>query len=186
MYIGVNMDTVEGKGYWDSLAALYKQQRRWAYGVENFPYMVEKFSADPLMPLRVKIRFIFFQLEGMFTWATAPILIFILGRLPLIIAQSNPDSLIQSAPFTLQWIMRLAMVGMFTSAIMSFFFLPHRPAQHSRYRWLVMIVQWVLLPVTFVLFGALPAIDAQTRLMFGRYLGFNVTAKQRGSVERRA
>jgi cellulose synthase/poly-beta-1,6-N-acetylglucosamine synthase-like glycosyltransferase len=179
MYIGVNMDNVEGKGYWDSLVALYKQQRRWAYGVENFPFMVEKFSADPLMPWRVKARFIFFQLEGMFTWATAPILIFILGRLPLLVASTNRDALVQSAPFTLEWIMRLAMVGVFASGILSFFFLPHRPPTHPKYRWLIMVVQWAVLPVTFVLFGALPAIDAQTRLMFGKYLGFNVTAKQR-------
>ncbi|MEI7740869.1 MAG: glycosyltransferase family 2 protein [bacterium] len=179
MYIGVSMDTVEGKNYRESLSALYKQQRRWAYGVENFPFMVEKFSADPLMPWSVKARFIFFQLEGMFTWATAPILIFILGRLPLYVASSDNDALIQSAPFTLQWIMRLAMIGVFASGILSFFFLPHRPEKHSRFRWLIMILQWAFLPITFVFFGALPAIDAQTRLMLGKYLGFNVTAKKR-------
>lgn len=179
VYLPVSMDTVVGETYWESLKALYKQQRRWAWGVEHFPVMVEAFKADKLIPLNKKIKYLWNHLEGMYTWATAPVLIFVLGRLPLWLSSGDHSALVQDAPFTLQWIMRLAMGGVFVSALLSLTLLPPRPKTTKSTVWLVMLLQWLLLPITFTIFGAAPAIDAQTRLMIGKYLGFNVTKKKR-------
>ena len=76
-------------------------------------------------------------------------------------------------------LMQLAMIGIFTSASISLTLLPRRPEGVRKHTWIIMVLQWVLLPVTFILFGSFPAIDAQTRLMLGNYLGFNVTKKSR-------
>lgn len=179
MYLPVSMDTVVGATYWDSLKALYKQQRRWAWGVEHFPVMVAAFQKDKLIPLNKKIKYLFNHIEGMYTWATAPVLIFALGYLPLWVAAGNGSAIVHTAPFTLEWIMRLAMSGAFISALLSLTMLPPRPKTVKSTVWIVMIIQWLLLPVTFIVFGAVPAIDAQTRLMVGKYLGFNVTKKSR-------
>ncbi len=179
IFLPVAMDAVSGATYLQSLVALYKQQRRWAWGVEHFPYMVPRMLADKLMPTRIKIKYIFNHVEGMYTWATAPILIFILGYLPLFVIGQQPTVLTAATPFTLQWIMRFAMLGVFVSGILSMTMLPERPKSISPRSWVIMIAQWALLPFTFVLFGSLPAIEAQTRLMLGKYLGFNVTRKDR-------
>jgi hypothetical protein len=41
-----------------------------------------------------------------------------------------------------------------------------------------MMLQWIYLPVTSIVFGSLAALNSQTRLMFGRYLDkFDVTEK---------
>lgn len=177
IFLPVSMDAVTGDTYVDSLKALYKQQRRWAWGVEHFPYMVTKFWQDKKMPLRIKIKYLLNHMEGMYTWATAPLLIFILGYLPLYLSKEASSVLIAATPFTLEWIMRLAMIGVLVSGILGMAMLPPRPKQVKPHTWLVMLLQWILMPITFVLFGALPAIEAQTRLMIGKYLGFNVTKK---------
>lgn len=182
LFLPVSMDTVTGATYAESLVALYKQQRRWAWGIEHLPYMVEEFKKHPKLPRRVKAKYLFHHMEGMYTWATAPLLIFILGYLPFVAVGSADNALIANSPFTLEWIMRVATLGVVVTGIMSLSVLPPRPAHLPRWNWLVMVGQWVLLPVTTIIFSAFPAIDAQTRFMLGKYLGFNVTKK---SVESR-
>ena len=41
-----------------------------------------------------------------------------------------------------------------------------------------MILQWVYLPITTIIFNSFAALDSQTRLIFKRYLGkFDITEK---------
>ena len=181
MYIGVSMNTVAIDNYWRSLKNLYKQQRRWAWGAENFPYMVTEFAKRPLIPIWKKIAFTWKQLEGMYSWVTAPLMIFILGRLPFYAAGEATKKIliVQTAPFILEYLMTISMAGVFISALFSFFFLPPRPAGHGVKYIFGMILQWILVPVSLIIFGSFPAADAQTRLMLGKYLGFWRTEKKK-------
>ena len=72
-----------------------------------------------------------------------------------------------------------AMIGAIISALLSIIMLPDRPRHVAKWQWLVMGAQWILLPLTMIIFGSIPAIESQTRLMLGKYLGFWVTDKQR-------
>lgn len=177
VFLPVSMDAVAGGNYWESLVALYKQQRRWAWGVEHFPYMITKFQEHPKLSRVKKFTYVFNHIEGMFTWAAAPLLIFILGYIPFWTITNQQSAIVVNSPYTLEAMMRLAVIGVFITGGLSFFLLPPRPHKTSPFSWLVMLGQWALLPVTFILFGALPALDAQTRFMLGKYLGFNVTKK---------
>lgn len=181
LYIPVSMDTVYTGSFWRSLVNQYKQQRRWAYGVENFAYMAYHFWRSKRVPFATKFRYIWNQLEGVYSWATAPIIIFILGRLPLMFADTEVKSnlLAHSAPIALQWLMSIAMMGLVFSAVLSTIMLPPKPTKHHRLKYITMVAQWILFPASMLIFGAIPATDAQTRLMLGKYLGFWVTEKKR-------
>ncbi|OGL87402.1 hypothetical protein A3I40_00170 [Candidatus Uhrbacteria bacterium RIFCSPLOWO2_02_FULL_48_12] len=184
IYVPVSMDMVMAKSYLKSLVSLYKQQRRWAWGIEHLPYMLWNFSKNPRIPWRKKLYYIWNLSEGMYSWATAPILIFLIGRLPLYVAPMSmqQQALFQNAPFVLEKLLQLSMIGIFVSVLMSLKLLPPRPSSARPHAYLTMIFQWLLLPITFGVFGSLPATEAQTRLMFGRYLGFNVTEKARSEI----
>ncbi|OGY54815.1 MAG: hypothetical protein A2951_01535 [Candidatus Buchananbacteria bacterium RIFCSPLOWO2_01_FULL_56_15] len=186
LYLPLYMDTVDIGHFWRSLKNQYKQMRRWAWGVEHFPWMVKEFwfknGHGRRVPFLKKIYYLWNQTEGVYSWATAPLIIFISGRLPLLLADETERStaLFQNAPHILAYLMRLAMAGMIVVAIMYSRMLPARPAGHRWTDSLVMLAQWVLVPLTIILFGSVPATDAQTRLMLGgRFrLGFWVTEKK--------
>lgn len=186
MHIPVSMNTVHIGNLKASLKSQYKQMRRWAYGVEHFPYMVWRFSKNKKIPRKKKWIYIWNQTEGIYTWATAPMLIFFMGYLPLWLAEKQglTSVLTQNAPLMLENLMRFGMLGMIMIALMSVIILPPIPLKNQGskftlpFKYLLMLLQWVIFPVTMIVFGSIPAIDAQTRLMLGKYLGFNITEKK--------
>lgn len=177
IHLPVSMDTVASGSYTGSLRDLYKQQRRWAWGVEHIPYMMREFPKHPKLPIWSKRKYLFNHFEGMLTWSCAPLIIFILGYVPFLTIGEATSPFVVNAPFALEWMMRISTLGLFTTGGLSFLLLPPRPNHLPRSSWGVMVAQWLLLPVSTIIFGSLPAIDAQTRMMLGKYLGFNVTKK---------
>ena len=182
LHYPVSMDAVMAKNLFKTIINQYKQQRRWAWGVENIPYLLYGFFKNKEISLFEKFRQIFILFEGFWSWATAALLIFLLGWLPLLLGGEafNVTLLAYNLPRLVAALMTLSMVGMLVSAAISFLLLPPRPKNYSKLRTLSMIFQWLLLPITLIFFGAFPALEAQARLMLGKTLGFWVTEKIRG------
>lgn len=184
LYAAVSMNTAATSSWWRSMRNLYTQQRRWAWSIENLIYIAWQFPRHPEIPFSLKRRFLWNLAEGYYMWAAAPILLFLLGRLPLLIIQwrdIQPTILAYNTPHILEYLMSLAMIGILVSIVVSTTLLPTLPLGRHPFQRLAIVFQWALLPVSLILFGSLPAIEAQTRLMLGRYLGFHVTEKDSSS-----
>ena len=181
LYIPVSMDTVRDDNLWKSLKNLYLQQRRWAWGSENIAFLLWQFNKHKEISLRKKAILLFHEWEGKWSWAVVAILLTVLGRLPLWVASGDVrnSALFFNTPHILENLMSIAMFGMFISAMMSFLILPPRPEHHSPHKYIYMLLQWVLVPVSLILFSSIPCIDAVTHLMLGKYLGFNISTKKR-------
>lgn len=181
LYTTVSMDAALADTWWQTLKNQYTQKRRWAWGIENFPYLAEGFLRNKNIPRHLKWTYIFRTLEGHHSWATAPIIIAGLGWLPIFFGgvEFQTTVLSYSLPYVTRTIMTIAMGGLLISTALSFLLLPVRPAEYGRWRYLGITLQWALVPVIATVLSAFPALDAETRLMLGRDLGFHVMHKAR-------
>jgi hypothetical protein len=182
IYLPVSLDAVLAQTYWKTIKNQYKQKRRWAYGIENFPVIMRAIWPDKKVKLLKKLRIMFEILEGHHSWATSALILAFLGWLPLIIGgpKFNQSVMAHNLPFITRYLMTLAMSGLVVSMFLSFVLLPPRPAKYSKKRYIYMFLQWFLTPIIAPTLGAFPAIDSQTRILFKQYFGeFWVTEKIR-------
>jgi glycosyltransferase involved in cell wall biosynthesis len=182
IYLPVSLDAVLAGTYWKTIVNQYKQKRRWAYGIENFPLLARAFLKNKKIPFGKKMRHLFTMLEGHWSWATNSFIIALLGWLPVIIGgpEFNQSVLAHNLPYLTRYLMNAALVGLVVSMFLSLMLLPPRPARYTRKRYVYMFLQWFLVPITAPFLGAMPAIDSQTRILFGKYFGeFWVTEKVR-------
>jgi len=179
LFYPVSMDAVLGKNLWRTIINQYKQQRRWAFGAENIPYIMFGFLKNKKIPLSQKIFHTMVMFEGFISWAVASLLIFLLGWLPLVLGGEDFKGTIfgYNLPIITRNLMIIASVGMVLSAILSILLLPKSPSKFGALKKLSIFFQWIFLPPLLILFGAFPALDAQTRLLFGKYLDFWTTEK---------
>ena len=181
MYYPISMDANVSTNFFKTMYNIFKQQRRWAYGVGDIPYFVFGFIKNKKIPLKKKISFIIESLEGHVSWATASIMIFLLGWLPLVLGgpEFSHTMISYNLPKVISQVMTLTMVGLVSSIYLSFILLPPKPPEYGKFKYLVFLLGWLLFPFMMIFFGSLPALDAQTRLMLGKYMGFWVTEKVR-------
>ena len=183
MPMTLSMDIVDAGSWWGTMGSLYKQKRRWAWGVENFPLVMRGFLVNKKISFYKKLQHGFKLFEGQVTWAALPFLLTFVGWLPAISAGnefSNTVLYYNAGRFT-QAIFGLSTIALLGTIIMSLRLLPQKKKKFSLLWTLIHGLEWFLVPFILVFLSAMPALDAQTRLMFNRRMEFWVSDKRRNA-----
>ena len=179
LHVPVSLDAVQGKTLFATMVSQYRQIRRWTYGIDDFPYLVEQGLRRSDMPIVPRVHRALRSLVQFHLWATVPLLMLISRPL---LAWLTPNATAPGVPLAGELLLVsgiLAPVSLALFMLVALVLLPKRPPHRRPSAWAAMIAEWLLLPVVIPVFLSLPAIDAQIRLMTGRYLGFRVTPKRR-------
>ncbi len=180
IFVPISQDAVLASTYKKTLKAQFIQLRRWAYGASDVAYVATRlFRKDRTVPFWGGVARLIRLLDSHVTLASVAILIAVGGWVPLLI---NPESAHSIAahqlPEVISRVQQVALIGLFITIFFAFKMLPPRPARYKRHRNLFMVAQWLLMPVTAVVYSSLSSFTSQTALLIGRYFDkFDVTEK---------
>lgn len=177
IYVPIYQDAVLNTSVWKTFRAQFIQVRRWAWGASDIAYVAYNGFVKKNKISKWDLWTKFFMLvEGHVSWATMPLILLFAADIPFLL---NPNNFIANQlPQVISRLGLVALLGVLVTFYLSFRSLPPKPERYKRHRSIWMVLQWVYLIPATIIFGALPAINSQTRLIFGRYLGkFDFTEK---------
>ena len=181
IHVAIYQDAVIEETLIKTLKAQFIQLRRWDYGASDVAYVgVRLFSKDrktkggmPFLPLFAKFMRL---LEGHVTLAAISPMVAFGGWVPKIINSRSKD-LAFNLPNTISLIQVFASVGLMATILLSLKMLPPRPKDIKTPK-ILMILQWLLMPVVAIVYQSFAAFYSQTRLLTGNYMEkFDVTKK---------
>jgi hypothetical protein len=179
IYCPLYMDAVLSETYVKTFKSQYTQLRRWAWGVCDFPFMFLNLWYHPKISLRTKLIQFYRFLESSLFWATGPFLITFMGFVPGWINPAFRETVLAyNVPRVMSDILTASSLGILMCAIISIAIIPI-DARRRFFSQLGLVLQWLLIPIVSIFLSAIPALDAQTRLMLGHHLEYKVTEKAR-------
>lgn len=181
LLLPVYQDCVLDETLWKTFKSQYLQRRRWAWGASDFPFVVKNFLKHPEIPMREKAVQTFRQYVSHLSWASSSLLL-ASAWIPLLFNKPFMDSVIaHNVTAYSSKLAIIAWVGVFFSVWTYIALLPKKPEKYSHFRYIGMVTQWLFTPPVAILLSSIPSLDAQTRLMLGKYLEWFITPKVRKS-----
>ena len=179
--IPIYQDAVIDETFWKTVKAQFIQVRRWYYGASDVAYVGTRLFTsrqNRIMPFWQLFPKFWRLLDGHITLAIMAPLITFGAWVPMIMSSSAHTMVAYNLPNIVSVVETFAMLGLVITILISFRMLPKRPAKYRKGKSLAMLIQWILIPVTSILYQSIAAYYAQTRLMLGKYMEkFDVTKK---------
>ena len=177
LHLPIYQDAVLAETYVKTLKAQFVQLRRWTYGASDIAYVVDKgFFKPNKVPKPDLLAKTWRLLEGHVTWAVGPILVLFGGFIPSLFHPKSYTA--NELPIIVSRVQTVALVIALVTVFLALKTLPPKPARYKRHRSLFMVLQWVYLPLTSLVYNSFAAFYSQTRLLLGKYMSkFDVTEK---------
>jgi hypothetical protein len=183
IHVPIYQDAVIEETFFKTLKAQFIQLRRWDYGASDVAYVgVRLFSKDRKRVGKMGFFGLFAKfwrlLDGHVMLAAMSPIVAFGGWVPRLVNYDSRDLLTYNLPDTVSIVQMFAAVGLLATIVVSLRMIPPKPKKYHRIPKIVMVLQWVLMPVVAIVYQSFAAFYSQTRLMLGLYMEkFDVTRK---------
>src|SRR5437660_10768641 len=184
IHLPVYADAAEGVDLWKSASSTYQQIRRWAWGVSDVPYLTLRTLRAQHIPWHLRLARLGWYIEEHLVWPSHWFLLTLGGLLPPLLNQAYYAHTTLGVWQTMVFSTLLGLcLPSLVLAVLADVWLKWRSGDGANV-WTLLsgVIGFPLLPLTGLAMVAIPALDAHTRLLFGRSLAYQVTEK----VPRRA
>jgi hypothetical protein len=183
IYLPVVSDAAERPGYVGTLLSQFEQEKRWAWGVSDIPYVIMGLAGEAWRGSWNRWYRSLRYIEEHLSWPVAPFLITFGASAP---ARFNAE-FARSAfghllPNLSSYMLTASLTSMAVMIIIDQRLKPPAPKSHPLGAW-QHLWEWMLMPAIAIGLSALPGLVAHTRLLLGRYLEYKVTEKQAHPAE---
>jgi cellulose synthase/poly-beta-1,6-N-acetylglucosamine synthase-like glycosyltransferase len=177
IYSPIYQDAVLARTYIKTLKMQFIQLRRWTWGATDIAYVIEKgfFTKNKVPKLDLLAKTLRLMETHISLAIAAPLLLYS-SSVPALVSPNSYSA--NALPIIVGRVQDIALFGALATIFICFKTLPPKPERYKRRRNIIMLAQWVLMPVTSLVYNSLAAFYSQTRLMFKKYYGsFEVTEK---------
>jgi cellulose synthase/poly-beta-1,6-N-acetylglucosamine synthase-like glycosyltransferase len=178
VYLPLYGDSPQSRDYASTHLSQYNQMKRWAWGITDIPYVLKRLFKHPEIPLGLRLR----RFSNLFlthlNWIFLPVMLMLGAWLPVWVSVDFAlTDLGQNLTFYSGWILTAALSTTFSSIVLEHLMLPPKPGRWPWWRRGIVYGQYFGYPIVALALSVLPALEAHTRLLLGKYLEYRVTEK---------
>ncbi|HOU76206.1 MAG TPA: glycosyltransferase family 2 protein [Candidatus Dojkabacteria bacterium] len=182
LFLSIFSDAAGSTTHWKSFVNQYEQVKRWSWGVSDDSWIIQN-----MISTRRKFSdWISVFIKGInatvdhFLWPLYGFVLAFGANIPPLISKpfsntvlGNNLSPIISIILTISTIQFLGIVLLDTELK------PKRPDnKRGFFSYILYFLEFIFMPITGIIFGSLPALDAHTRLLMGKRMEYRITEKQ--------
>jgi hypothetical protein len=178
VYLPIYGDSPQSRDYASTHLNQYNQIKRWAWGITDVPYVLKRLFKHPEIPLWLRIHRFSNLFLNHLNWIFLPVLLMFGSSLPVMVNEDfSITDLGSSLWFYSSLILTTTLSTVVALIVLEALMLPPKPASWGPLRRGLAYLQYFSYPVVGLMLSVLPALEAHTRLLLGKYLEYRVTEK---------
>ena len=182
IYLVTTRDGVRGKSFLDSFKNRYEQEKRWAWGVSDIPYALNRSFHSSNVGFFDKVFRVTALIETHLLWPASFFLLTIAANIPALINPNFKRTVLgYLLPQIAGTILTLTSAFVLVIAYLDFQAKHRLLKQEELKKAPLLVMQWILFPIlspiVSALLSSIPALESHTRLLMGKKMEYKVTKK---------